>query len=480
MKLNRMWHISYVILLTLCLSNLPVSGQNKRQRPRTVGKAPTPSQQPLSSRQIVEKVSQSVVLVVTQDANGEPLAQGSGFFYSVPTPPSLANNPYYRMMTEKTNLVATNLHVFKRAWQGYVKTLNDGVTYKIKQVIGIDVKHDLCVLEIQGASALPLMLGDSNQIAVGEDIYVAGNPKGLEGSFSKGIVSSIRQKQGLVQIDAAISSGSSGGPVVNNRGEVIGIVAASFSSGQNLNFAIPAIHLARLPLSWQASVNAAGALAITDKEEEKLIGPVQSVITLEAKVDNKNDDAIEAEPVLQMKRTYNEIGAEIRSTYYKANGSTSGEFILEYNERGMRSRAILTMPDKEPSGKTYTDAENLDLKLKNRSYSVTKEDEYTAQNGTKVVRSITYDRDGNEIEELKRSSDGTVIRTVTKYDEEGKKIETRRYTNGVLELISRYVYKLDGYGNWIKQTEMISSPESPNVGYVPVKAIYREITYHKD
>ena len=479
MKLNRMWHIPYVILFTLCLSSLSVIGQNKRQRPQTVGKTPTPSQQPLSSRQIVEKVSQSVVLIVTQDADGEPLAQGSGFFYGVPTPPSLANNPYYRMMTEKTNLVATNLHVFKRAWQGYVKTLNDGVTYKIKQVVGIDIKHDICVLEVQGTSALPLVLGHSNQIAVGDDVYVAGNPKGLEGSFSKGIVSSIRQKQGLIQIDAAISSGSSGGPVVNNRGEVIGIAAASLSSGQNLNFAIPVIHLARLPLSWQATVNAAGALAVTDKEEDRLVGPVQSVVIREAEIDNRNNQSIEAEPELQTRETYNEVGAQTRSTVYKADSSIL-DLTFEYDERGMRSRAIVIMPNREPSEETYTDAENLHLKLKNRSYSVTKKDEYTAKNGSKVTTTTTYDRDGNEIEKLS-SSDGTTIRLVTKYDEEGKKVETRRYTNGVLELklISRYVYKLDGYGNWIKQTEMISLPNKPDVRIL-LKVIYREITYYQE
>ncbi len=194
MKLIKIWNIHYLILIIIFLSSFSASGQNKRQRTQPISK--TPTQTSLTPRQIAEKVSKSVVLIVTQDADGEPLAQGSGFFYNVPASLSAKSNG--QLVDGKTNLVATNLHVFKRAWQGYIKTLNDGATYKIKQIVGIDLLRDLCVLEIQGVSNLPLTLGNSDQIAVGDDIYAIGNPKGLEGSFSKGIVSSIRQKLGLI------------------------------------------------------------------------------------------------------------------------------------------------------------------------------------------------------------------------------------------------------------------------------------------
>jgi len=88
-----------------------------------------------------------------------------------------------------------------------------------------------------------LPLAKNNRDAVGDVVYVAGNPEGFEGTFSQGIVSALRGSE-YFQITAPISHGSSGGPVLNNRGEVIGVAAGIFSQGQNLNFAIPVSKLA--------------------------------------------------------------------------------------------------------------------------------------------------------------------------------------------------------------------------------------------
>jgi hypothetical protein len=96
-----------------------------------------------------------------------------------------------------------------------------------------------------GAKAPSLLLGDSGNAKVGDEVYVVGNPLGLEGTFSSGIISGIRQvdKDKLFQITAPISPGSSGGPVLNKSGMVIGIAVASYQGGQNLNFAIPSSYL---------------------------------------------------------------------------------------------------------------------------------------------------------------------------------------------------------------------------------------------
>ena len=93
-----------------------------------------------------------------------------------------------------------------------------------------------------------LTLGNSDSVQVGDSIYVVGNPQGLEGTFSQGIVSSIREvgSDKLLQITAPISPGSSGGPVLNEKGEVIGVSVATFTGGQNLNFAIPSKYLSIL------------------------------------------------------------------------------------------------------------------------------------------------------------------------------------------------------------------------------------------
>lgn len=88
---------------------------------------------------------------------------------------------------------------------------------------------------MEGALARPLTLAKSNRIAVADVVYVAGNPEGLEGTFSQGIVSALRGRD-YVQITAPISHGSSGGPVLNSRGEVIGVAVVAIEEGQNLNF----------------------------------------------------------------------------------------------------------------------------------------------------------------------------------------------------------------------------------------------------
>ncbi len=94
------------------------------------------------------------------------------------------------------------------------------------------------------------ILGDEAIPEIGERIYAIGNPKGLSGTFSEGIVSGVRNLQlsQELQITAPISPGSSGGPVLNSRGQVIGVAYASYSEGQNLNFAIPIKYLLTLKI----------------------------------------------------------------------------------------------------------------------------------------------------------------------------------------------------------------------------------------
>jgi hypothetical protein len=114
--------------------------------------------------------------------------------------------------------------------------------------VGLDFTNDLVLLTVKDAGSPSLSLADSQKMAVGDEVFVAGNPQGLEGTFSQGIVSGLRDVESgtLLQITAPISPGSSGGPVLNSEGNVIGISVATFTSGQNLNFAIPANYLASL------------------------------------------------------------------------------------------------------------------------------------------------------------------------------------------------------------------------------------------
>lgn len=184
---------------------------------------------PKSARQVAQNSFPSVVLLVMEDANGQPIALGSGFFV-------------------RENVIASNFHVVEGASRGYAKLIGEKTKYDITGLVGVDTMHDLVLLNVTDAMSPSLPLADSRQAAVGDEVFAVGNPQGLEGTFSQGIVSSIRsvESETLLQITAPISPGSSGGPVLNSEGKVIGIAVATFNGGQNLNFAIPANYLASL------------------------------------------------------------------------------------------------------------------------------------------------------------------------------------------------------------------------------------------
>ena len=130
---------------------------------------------------------------------------------------------------DKEGHILTNYHVIADAREVWV-TLHNRKKYKAT-IIGTDRAHDLAVLQIKATDPQPMTLGDSTNLQVGQKVYAIGNPFGLAGTLTRGIVSSIRQVQepdGLVieeaiQTDAAINPGNSGGPLLNWHGEVIGI-----------------------------------------------------------------------------------------------------------------------------------------------------------------------------------------------------------------------------------------------------------------
>ncbi len=131
----------------------------------------------------------------------------------------------------------------------------------------IDEKRDLVILHVSALGKLPLPLDDSDTVLVGETVYAVGNPHGLEGTFSQGIISSVRTvgTDKLLQLTAPISPGSSGGPVLNDRGNVIGVSVATFRGGQNLNFEIPSNYLTKLV----SQIRAATPLSQTRQAKSK-------------------------------------------------------------------------------------------------------------------------------------------------------------------------------------------------------------------
>ncbi|HLX83074.1 MAG TPA: trypsin-like peptidase domain-containing protein [Terriglobales bacterium] len=149
---------------------------------------------------------------------------------------------------DKEGHILTNYHVIADARQVEV-TLHNRKKYKAT-IVGTDKSHDLAIVQIKAPDLVPMTLGDSTNLQVGQKVYAIGNPFGLAGTLTRGIVSSIRQVQepdGLVideaiQTDAAINPGNSGGPLLNWHGEVIGIntmIASSVGQSAGIGFAIP-------------------------------------------------------------------------------------------------------------------------------------------------------------------------------------------------------------------------------------------------
>jgi S1-C subfamily serine protease len=149
---------------------------------------------------------------------------------------------------DKEGHILTNYHVIAQARQVEV-TLHNHKKYKAT-IVGTDKSHDLAVVQIKAPDLQPMTLGDSTNLQVGQKVYAIGNPFGLAGTLTRGIVSSIRQVQepdGLeideaIQTDAAINPGNSGGPLLDFHGEVIGIntlIASNVGQSAGIGFAIP-------------------------------------------------------------------------------------------------------------------------------------------------------------------------------------------------------------------------------------------------
>jgi tetratricopeptide (TPR) repeat protein len=166
--------------------------------------------------------SKAVVVVVTLNEKGEPISQGSGFIVS------------------PDGAVVTNYHVISNAKDIKVK-VGDNVL-DVEGFIHSDKGNDLVILKAKGENLPTVKLGDLEKAHIGEKIYVISSPEGLENTISDGILSGIRDitpDKKILQITAPISPGSSGGPVFNNNGEVIGVATFLIKGAQNLNFAMP-------------------------------------------------------------------------------------------------------------------------------------------------------------------------------------------------------------------------------------------------
>ncbi len=178
---------------------------------------------PLSPEQIARRATGSVVVVRASRGNTEIL--GTGFAVA-------------------DSLIATNYHVIRGA-SGISIQLARGQRFDGARVVTYDPRRDLALLAVPRVSLASLSLAKDDAVTQGSRIFVLGHPEGLEFTLSEGLVSSLRDLGDLkvLQITAPISPGSSGGPVVDRRGHVVGVSTSFLPTGQNLNFAVRVTHL---------------------------------------------------------------------------------------------------------------------------------------------------------------------------------------------------------------------------------------------
>jgi len=176
----------------------------------------------LSPPEIAGSARTATVQVRAFDSDRRLVGQGTGFFVG------------------SNGTIATNLHVIRDARSLEIET-SSGDVYDLVYLVAADARRDLAILKVPIDDAKPLQLATDAELDVGEAVYVMGNPLGQVGTFSNGLVSAQRVVDGvsLVQITAPVSPGSSGGPVMNARGEAVGVATLMLRGGQNLNYAVP-------------------------------------------------------------------------------------------------------------------------------------------------------------------------------------------------------------------------------------------------
>ena len=174
------------------------------------------------AEKIFRENSPAVVVVASIDKEGKPTSLGSGF------------------IVREDGVIVTNYHVVNMASDIKIK-----IGYKVRDIEGllhVDPENDIAIIKVEGKDYPKVRIGDANRAQIGEKVYAIGSPQGLENTISEGILSGIREidrERKILQMTAAISPGSSGGPVFNGRGEVIGIATFLIAETQSLNFAMP-------------------------------------------------------------------------------------------------------------------------------------------------------------------------------------------------------------------------------------------------
>lgn len=231
--------------------------------PPTAPRTP-PAGTPLSPEALFAEASPAVGRVDHLDKAGQRIAFGSGFFVSA------------------DGLLITNYHVIDGAADAKIVMANQQ-EYEVEGVAAVDRAGDLVLLKAKASGVPFLKLWDGDPPRVGSPVFAIGNPEGMSNTLSNGLVSGLRENGygdvSMVQINAAISHGSSGGPLLIASGLVVGVTSAGLVGGQNINFALPsrqAVHL----LSQKRELRSMADLALAQgaAEERQTIDQAMALV----------------------------------------------------------------------------------------------------------------------------------------------------------------------------------------------------------
>lgn len=291
-------HVCFVATATISLAANPVAGQAGART---------------ASERVYNAASPSVFLIEALGKDGRTVAIGSGFVV-------------------RPNELVTNAHVVEKG----TPVLRIGPLKTSLTVIRIDAALDLALVKVEATLDAPPLKMRTTDLPTGAAVFAVGNPAGLERSISSGLANGIRtvQSRSLLQISAAISPGSSGGPVLDEESLVVGVAVGSFRDAQNLNFAIPAKQLS--DFLEQPSANASGQSLATAIDRIQRLRSELGVLPYSADSTSqyaRTSDRLDAlvDSTLMIARTTEELTTllEVLRGFYEHAASVIGERLLQ-------------------------------------------------------------------------------------------------------------------------------------------------------
>ena len=280
-------------------------------------------------------LSASVVSVSAQTETraGETLDAASVFkkasaaVVTITTPSGFGSG----VIVDPSGVIATNLHVVRGDSTATV-TLASHDAYDDVEVVAVDARKDLVLLKVKAFKLPASALGDSDELLVGNTVYAIGAPKGLELTFSNGIVSGLRDSgegYSVIQTSAAISTGSSGGGLFDSRGDLIGITTYKMKGGENLNFAVPVNYIRGMLATTPKMTLAELALkhpatdTTADSEAGSTATPISAIPRLAEFYINPNGSIV----------LFQDEEGAVSSTWANADGSVYGHTTFVWDAR---------------------------------------------------------------------------------------------------------------------------------------------------